>query len=197
MDGNTLAQLTSVKAGIGICWLGNLSWLIAADGQLVATDLDPEGRIRPSPVPTEAIAPVLDLHLITHEHGDHFSAPTCRILVERSACTFVVPASCVDKARDVGIPAARLRIARPGVPLDIAGLHVEPLHVLHGHLYGSVYRGANMEDCGYLLPIGGKKILQPGDTVQAEPPDHWLTFVGNNRGCMALGGGCLRDESVA
>ncbi len=167
MNENSLAQLTSLKAGIGICWLGNLSWLIAAEGTLVATDLDldPGGRTQPSPIPTEAIAPYLSVHLITHEHGDHFSAPTCRVLAERSGCTFVVPASCVDKARDLGLPSARLCVARPCEPLDVVGLHVEPVRALHGHLYGSVYRGANMEDCGYLLTIGGQRILQPGDTV--------------------------------
>lgn len=167
MSENALARLTSVRAGIGVCWLGNLSWLIAGEGMLAATDLDldPGGRIEPSPIPTEEIAPYLDVHLITHGHGDHFSVPTCRTLVERSACTFVIPASCTDKARDLGIPDTRLRIARPGEPLDVLRLHVEPVRALHGHLFGSVYRGASMEDCGYLLALGGKRILQPGDTV--------------------------------
>jgi L-ascorbate metabolism protein UlaG (beta-lactamase superfamily) len=156
-----------MQAGLGVCWLGNLSWLVAAERMLVATDLDldPGGRIEPSPVPTREIAPHLDVHLITHGHGDHFSAPTCEILVERSTCTFVVPASCVDKARDLGIPGERLRVARPGQSLDVLSLHVEPIHALHGHLFGSVYRGASMEDCGYLLTLGGKRILQPGDSV--------------------------------
>ena len=36
---------------------------------------------------------------------------------------------------------------------------------LHGHWHGSVYRHANMEDCGYLFALGGKRFLQPGDTV--------------------------------
>jgi len=162
-----LETFQSVKAGIAVCWLGNLSWLIVGEGRLIATDLDldPNGRIQSSPISVEAIAPWLDVHLITHGHEDHFSSPTCQVLVERSACTFVVPASCLEKACGLGVPAARLRVARPGVPLDVLGRHIEPVRALHGHLYGSVYRGANMEDCGYLLMIGGKRILQPGDTV--------------------------------
>jgi len=163
----------STKEGIALCWLGNLSWLIytaspsGGDGLLVATDLDldREGRIQPSPIPTTEIVPVLDVHLITHGHEDHFSSPTCAILVERSACTFVVPASCADKARGLGIPESRLHITRPGETFDLRALHVEPQRALHGHWHGSVYRHASMEDCGYLFTLGGKRFLQPGDTV--------------------------------
>lgn len=167
MDKHVLDELCSTEAGIALCWLGNLSWLMAAEGWLIATDLDldPDGRIQPSPVPVEAIAPRLDMHLITHGHEDHFSTPTCRVLVERSHCTFVVPASCQDKAHDLAVPVERLRVARPGEPLEVLGLQIEPLRALHGHLYGSVYRGANMHDCGYLLSRAGKRLLQPGDTV--------------------------------
>jgi L-ascorbate metabolism protein UlaG (beta-lactamase superfamily) len=142
---------------------------------LIATDLDldREGRIQPSPIPTAEIAPLLDVHLITHGHEDHFSNPTCAVLIERSECTFVVPASCADKARDLGVPEARLHIARPGEPFALRPLrqdtqrvlHVEPLRALHGHWHGSVYRHANMEDCGYLFTLGGLRFLQPGDTV--------------------------------
>jgi L-ascorbate metabolism protein UlaG (beta-lactamase superfamily) len=170
---NRLKEIVSTQEGIALCWLGNLGWLLCADGLLVATDLDleREGRIQPSPIPTAEIAPLLDVHLITHEHEDHFSSPTCAILIERSACTFVVPASCADKARGLGVPESRLRIARPGEPFDVRlpgaqrALTVEPQRALHGHWHGSVYRHANVEDCGYLFTLGGVRFLQPGDTV--------------------------------
>jgi L-ascorbate metabolism protein UlaG (beta-lactamase superfamily) len=167
MDKDALDELCSTKSGIALCWLGNLSWLIAAEGRLIATDLDldPGARIQPSPISTEAIAPHLDVHLITHGHEDHFSTPTCQALIERSQCTFVVPASCQDKARGLGVPAARLCIARPGESLKVRGLPIEPIRALHGHLYGSVYRGASMQDCGYLISMAGTRLLQPGDTV--------------------------------
>jgi L-ascorbate 6-phosphate lactonase len=163
----TLEQLLAAHKGIGLCWLGNLSWLISAGGQLIATDLDldREGRVLPSPIPTEEIAPFLSVHLITHGHEDHFSSPSCQILSERSDCTFVLPANCVDKARGIGIATSRVRVARPGEPFDLPGLRVEPQRALHGHLYSSVYRHANLEDCGYLLTMDGKRLLQPGDTV--------------------------------
>ena len=128
-------------------------------------DLDRDLRLQESPVAAAEIAPVLDVLFITHEHGDHFSSATCRVLARESSCLFVLPANCVEKARGLGIPDARIRVARPGEPFDVAGIHVEPLRALHGHEKFSVYRHANMEDCGYLLTVGGKTFLQPGDTV--------------------------------
>jgi L-ascorbate metabolism protein UlaG (beta-lactamase superfamily) len=162
-----LEQLTSTETGIGLCWLGNLGWLIYADELLVATDLDLDraGRIAPSPVPTIEIAARLDVHFITHEHEDHFSSPTCAILAEHSECTFVVPANCAGKARGLGVPESRLCVARPGEPLVVRGLRVEPQRAFHGHWHGSVYRGANLQDCGYLIALAGQRLLQPGDTV--------------------------------
>lgn len=170
-----LDDLTSMTVGSAVCWLGNLGWLLSADGLLVATDLDLDrpGRIAPSPVPTLEIAPWLDVHLITHAHEDHFSSPTCALLVEHSDCTFVVPANCADKARGLGVPEARLCVARSGEPFEVhalrsdtlRALHVEPQRAFHGHWHGSVYRGANLEDCGYLVTLGGQRFLQPGDTV--------------------------------
>jgi L-ascorbate metabolism protein UlaG (beta-lactamase superfamily) len=173
----------STKDGIALCWLGNLSWLIYADGQLIATDLDldREGRLQRSPILTEAIAPALNIHLITHGHEDHFSSPTCAILAERSACTFVLPANCLQKARTIGIAASRICVARPGEPIDLPDLYVEPQRALHGHLFSSVYRHANLEDCGYILTLNGKRFLQPGDTVllhdHLELPDIDVLFV--------------------
>jgi len=163
----SLERLLSIEAGVALCWLGNLSWLISAAGRLVAfdLDLDRELRLQKSPIPTEEIAPLLDMHFITHEHGDHFSDVTSGVLAEKSDCLFVVPANCVEKARRLGIADARMRVARPGEPFDLAGVHVEPLRALHGHHYSSVYRHANLDDCGYLFRLGGNTFLQPGDTV--------------------------------
>jgi L-ascorbate metabolism protein UlaG (beta-lactamase superfamily) len=164
---DVLQALTCTADGMAVCWLGNLGWLIYGDGLLIATDLDLDrpGRLQRSPVPTEAIAPLLDVHLITHEQEDHFSSPTCATLAAHSECTFVVPANCADKARGLGVPESRLRVARPGEPFDLPGLRVEPQRAFHGHWHGSVYRGANLEDCGYLLTLGGRRLLQPGDSV--------------------------------
>jgi L-ascorbate metabolism protein UlaG (beta-lactamase superfamily) len=162
-----LEQIRSTETGIAVCWLGNLSWLLYAEGRLIAFDLDLhlDLRIQRAPISAEDLAPFLTAHFITHEHGDHFNAATSEVLVRDSDCHFIVPANCVDKARRLGLPDSRMLIARPGQPFDMPGMHVEPQRALHGHEDFSVYRHANLDDCGYLFTFGDKTFLQPGDTV--------------------------------
>ncbi len=162
-----LQDLLGADDGIGLCWLGNNGWLIRAQGKLVAFDLDLDraSRLRPSPVPTTDLAPEIDVVFITHGHGDHFGEPTARLLAERSRCTYVVPANCVERARTLGLPDTRIAVARPREPFTIAGIPVAPQRALHGHTHFSVYRHANLDDCGYVLNLGGRRLFQPGDTV--------------------------------
>jgi L-ascorbate metabolism protein UlaG (beta-lactamase superfamily) len=152
---------------LAICWLGNLSWVLRADGVTIAFDLDLESerRLKPSPIPTEALGAELDIQIITHDHGDHFDGTTSRKLAEQSDCLFVVPANCLESARSYGIPEHRIHVARPFEPFRIEGLAMEPKRAFHGHTEDSVYRGANEQDCGYVFGMGGKRIYQPGDTV--------------------------------
>jgi L-ascorbate metabolism protein UlaG (beta-lactamase superfamily) len=147
--------------------MGNLGWLIWSKDRLIAFDLDLDRdiRLRPSPIPTEDLAPVLDLELITHGHNDHFSGPTSRVLVTASECRFVLPSSCLDKALEYGIPKDRIKIAEPNKPFEIMDIPIEPTRALHGHTKFSVYRYANLNDCGYVVTLDGRRIYQPGDTV--------------------------------
>jgi len=155
------------EKGLALCWLGNLGWVLRADGLTIAFDLDLESKtlLKPSPIPTEELGPELDIHFITHIHGDHFNGATSRKLVEHSNCLFVVPANCVESARTFEIPEDRIQVARPFEPFQVMGLKMEPKRAFHGHTDFSVYRGANELDCGYLFTMGGKRIYQPGDTV--------------------------------
>jgi L-ascorbate 6-phosphate lactonase len=162
-----LQALLDVQEGIGVCWVGNAGWLVRGEGRLVAFDLDleRESRLRTSPVSTVDLAPVLDVAFVTHGHGDHFGELSARVLAERSSCTFVVPANCVERARGFGIPESRIVVARPREPFEIAGIRVEPQRALHGHTNFAVYRGANLDDCGYVITLCGRKIFEPGDSV--------------------------------
>lgn len=171
-----LSRLLDVDTGIGLCWLGNIGWLIRSDGRLIATDLDldRDSRIIPSPIPTEDLAPHLDALFVTHEHGDHFAGPTVEKLVDASGCTFVLPANCVDRGRKFGIPDDRITVAVPDDrphgepprdPIEVCGIRVEPQRAFHGHTDFTVYRRANTDDCGYVFTLAGMRVYQPGDTV--------------------------------
>jgi L-ascorbate 6-phosphate lactonase len=107
----------------------------------------------------------LDYSLVTHSHGDHFGRVTSRVLLEKSRCRFILPRSCLEAADELGIPEDRRIIAVPGEELKLEGVTLFPLHALHGDRYGSVYREASFDDCGYVIDFDGMRVLHPGDSV--------------------------------
>lgn len=162
-----LAEIRSQSDDAAIWWTGHNGWLIKAGGVLFGFDLvlDKADRLHQSPITTAELAGELDISFVTHEHGDHFNNKVSRELAKNSDCMFVVPRNCLDKARELGIPESRIQVAIPGEPFDLLGVHVLPLRALHGHKQFSVYSKANLDDCGYLITVGGKTYLQPGDSV--------------------------------
>lgn len=169
-----LAEIRGHGAGLAIWWTGNNGWLIKANGLLIGTDLvlDDPLRDRPSPISAAKLADQLDISFVTHVHHDHFNGPTSKVLAEKSRCLFVLPRSCLEMARELGIPQDRIVVARPREPFELKGIKVEPLRALHGDRQGAVCYDFNLDDCGYLIHMGGKTILQPGDSVLLK--DHLL-----------------------
>jgi L-ascorbate metabolism protein UlaG (beta-lactamase superfamily) len=165
-------EIKAHRAGVAVWWTGHDGWLVKSGDTLIGTDLatDDDGRLYQSPISAEELAPLLDVAFVSHEHGDHFNRKTCRILAEKGRCTFVLPANCVEEARRIGIPEARIRVASPRRPFAVRGVKVSPLRAIHGNRKSAVYFDANLEDCGYLIELGGKTFLQPGDSVLLE--DH-------------------------
>src|SRR5262249_15806099 len=106
----------------------------------------------------------------THRHGDHFNGKTSRILAREGKCLFVMPANCVDQARSLGIPPDRIKVAIPRKPFELNRVKVSPLRAIHANGRSAVSFDANLEDCGYLIELGGKTFLQPGDSFLLE--DH-------------------------
>jgi L-ascorbate metabolism protein UlaG (beta-lactamase superfamily) len=139
---------------------------------LIGTDLatDEPARLYQSPISAEELAPLLDVAFITHRHGDHFHRRTARVLAEKSRCTFVMPINCMEEALRIGIPVGRIKVATPRQPFELRGMKVSPIRAIHGNPKSAVYYDANLEDCGYLIELGGKTFLQPGDSVLLE--DH-------------------------
>jgi L-ascorbate metabolism protein UlaG (beta-lactamase superfamily) len=81
-----------------------------------------------------------------------------------------MPANCLEEARRKGIPEGRIKAATPRQRFELKGLKVSPLRAIHGNPKSAVYYDANREDCGYLIELGGRTFLQPGDSVLLE--DH-------------------------
>jgi len=152
---------------VRIAWTGNAGWLLAYNETLLAVDPDLEPqpscpyRVTPPPFTPEQLAPRLDLALYTHNHGDHFNTYTAQRLLEGGNCLLAAPASCVE----LEIPAERRLTPVPRQPFTFQGIGISPLRALHGHQNGSVYKFANLHDCGYVFDFGGLRLMIPGDTV--------------------------------
>jgi len=170
---NLLAEIRQHDAGLALWWTGNNGWLIKSHGVLIGTDLVlDDQRRQPTPISAAEVAGLLDVSFVSHGHNDHFNGATSKVLLEKSRCLFVIPQSCVPRAKGLGIPEERIVVARPRQSLELKGIKIEPLRALHGHEKGTVNREANLDDCGYVFHIGGKTILQPGDSVLLQ--DHLL-----------------------
>jgi len=171
-DKRLIDDIKSHTTGTAVWWAGQDSWLIKSDNLLISTDLylQQEGKIEACPISPEEIAPYLDVAFITHEHDDHFNAYTYQILAEKSKCIFVLPESCLQKAKKLKIPDDRIVIAKPREPFELKGIRIEPIRAIHGGANFAILYDANLQDCGYLFTVNGKTFLQPGDSYLLE--DH-------------------------
>ena len=164
-------ELKQDSKGITVWWAGHNSWLIKSGSTLISTDLwlEDKPRFAPAPITPEELSD-LDISFVTHAHDDHFNKYTSSILIEKSKCVFVMPESCVAKAREIKIPESRIRVAKPREPFSIMGIQVNPVRAIHGNANFAIYYEANVQDCGYYLTIDSTTFLQPGDSYLLE--DH-------------------------
>ena len=163
-----LDEFYSLKSEVCLMWMGNDGWVLNLCGTIISTDLDLHSHDRmplPSNVDIVKMAGHIQAVFITHEHGDHFNRDTCLFLRDNSDCLFIIPKNCYREAVKIGLDDERLVIATPGVPFQLLGLDIQPIRAIHGHYLGSVFRGANLSDCGYVIKREGCTLYQPGDTV--------------------------------
>ncbi len=160
------------KKGVGLWWAGHNGWIIKSDGLVLSTDilLNYDKRINNPPITEKELAQILDISFVTHYHKDHFARSVSKVLVEESNCIFVIPESCIDIAKEMKIPENRIQIAIPRNNFEILGVKVSPIRAIHGNSDFAIYYKANLKDCGYVIEIGGKRFLQPGDSFLLE--DH-------------------------
>jgi L-ascorbate metabolism protein UlaG (beta-lactamase superfamily) len=163
-----LNEFYEEKSGICLLWMGNDGWVINFYGSSISTDLDLHSPIRkplPSNVDLKEMANHITASFVTHEHSDHFNPDTCLLLQKYSGCRFIIPKSCYYQAVRMGLDEQRIIIAVPRINFILQDIEVCPIRAIHGHYLGSVYQGANMNDCGYVLRKKGFTLYQPGDTI--------------------------------
>lgn len=171
-----LSHIRSHTHGLAVWWLGNAGWLIKSNDVLIATDpdLEPEGKLHQPPVTAEDLADHLTAVFITHHHTDHCNPPTLRTLAEKSRCVFVLPRTCLAALDDLELPDHRLIIPEPLQPFTVDSVRVEPIHAIHGdHDFTVLTREPGFiesirHNCGYVFTLGGKRLLQPGDSLLTE-----------------------------
>lgn len=167
---NPLEKLINHPNDFALLWEGNDGWLIKTKKHLIACDLDLYNieRIHECKLDTNLLCEKLQLLMITHEHEDHFNSATCKILNEYSNCTFIIPKSCEKKAKDLGLEKCRTIFVEPKDRFSYDDIKIECVRAVHGHIGQTVYSGANMCDCGYLITAENQTIYQPGDTILLE-----------------------------
>ena len=165
-------EIRAHKDGTAVWWAGHNSWITKSGDLVVATDLwlENQTRIAPAPITPEELATEIDVSFVTHAHGDHFNEATSKVLLEKSQCIFVMPESCVPVARKLKIPDNRIVVAKPRESFEVKGIKVSAVRAIHGNANFAIYYEANLQDCGYVITIGGKTFLQPGDSYLLE--DH-------------------------
>jgi L-ascorbate metabolism protein UlaG (beta-lactamase superfamily) len=112
----------------------------------------------------------IDLVLVTHRHGDHFHpAPVAAHLRANPQATLVTSQQVIDSLRRYAparaLSAERLmaRTMRPGTRRRevIAGIAVELLGLPHGG-------HPRVEHVGYIVELGGRRVLHVGDSDFSE-----------------------------
>jgi len=107
----------------------------------------------------------LDFILLTHRHGDHLDFGLLRAL-RHLPIWWVVPEAILPLVqREIELPAKQLLVPTPLQPIELCGLRITPFDGLHWEAapdYPAGRRG--VPATGYLVEMGGKRWLFPGDT---------------------------------
>jgi L-ascorbate metabolism protein UlaG (beta-lactamase superfamily) len=106
--------------------------------------------------------------LVSHVHGDHFHAESVAQHLRQNPQAMLVTSQQVvaEVASQAGAEALRprLRAVTPGagerIALSIAGIDLQVLGLPHG-----TGRNASIQNVGYVVSLGGRKILHIGDSA--------------------------------
>jgi L-ascorbate metabolism protein UlaG (beta-lactamase superfamily) len=115
----------------------------------------------------------VDLILVTHRHGDHFHpAPVAAHLRANPRAMLLTSRQVIDSlrgrasGRDLLSPRFMARTTPPGTRRRemVNGIAVELLGLPHG----GRWRSRGIEHLGYIVELGGRRVLHVGDTEFSE-----------------------------
>jgi L-ascorbate metabolism protein UlaG (beta-lactamase superfamily) len=134
----------------GITWLGHASFLIEDEAVIYIDPYDIPDKLVDS-------LPKADLILITHDHGDHFSAKDVMKIVKPT--TVVVSIEAV--VRDLPDVVKTSRTVAPGDTLTVDGLFIEAVPAYN---IGKEYHPRSKGYVGFVIHLKDKTVYHAGDT---------------------------------
>ncbi|MHA6630959.1 MBL fold metallo-hydrolase [Pseudonocardia sichuanensis] len=168
-------------------WLGQAGFLLRGGGATVLVDpyLTPTGARRFPPPFAAADAAGVDAVLVTHEHGDHLDVDVARAFADAaSTARWVVPEPVLERLVSLGIRRDLVEPARPGRPLTVGAVRVDPLPAHHGidmaDAYGTGAEGPGgpARFLGYVLDLAGTRVYHSGDCIDYPGLGDELTRLG-------------------
>jgi len=171
---DTFARATVPSGQVGLWWLGQSGYALrAGDTNLL---LDPflsenPDRIADAPIKAQDCDWV-NVVACTHQHIDHFDAPTVQTISEVAPdAKFVVPEPIIHMATDLGIAAERVIGAQPGESINLGDLTIHPVPAHHGIHMTDAYNDGSAESnglvrfLGYVVEANGLRVYHAGDTL--------------------------------
>lgn len=153
-----------------ITYLGQMCYLIEADGLTIVTDpylsdsVDRPGSKRKYPAPTTLCELLPDIILISHPHGDHLDKKSLEPFYRLRRRSFtLVPAPSADIIRSIGgnpTPVRAFRATFWSDPFELAGVRITALACAHTELHTT---DGHFNELSYLIEAEGKRIFFGGD----------------------------------
>jgi hypothetical protein len=112
----------------------------------------------------------LDFVLLTHCHGDHLDLDLLRAL-RHLPIRWVIPEAILPLVqREIGLPAKQILVPKAQQTIELHGLRITPFDGLHRKAAPDYPDGqSGVPATGYLVEMGGKRWLLPGDTRTYDP----------------------------
>jgi L-ascorbate metabolism protein UlaG (beta-lactamase superfamily) len=101
--------------------------------------------------------PRANLILVSHTHGDHFSASVLGAVRSSNDCVIIAPRAVFDQIPVASNLRAITTVLTNGQSTNVNGIHVEAVPAYNGNHPRGVGNG-------YVLTIGGKRFYMAGDT---------------------------------